>query len=153
MIFAINLISKLKYMKKIISIAALLVAFSTTSVFAQSHTPSLVVGSFEHKFINAENSSWSAVSDLYRVDFSLQNQTLTAFFNADGELVASSRNIIPMQLPISLNASLEKDFGKYTIASLFEVDEFDEVRYYAKLSNQKSGILLKSTSYGDWVTE
>lgn len=153
MIFVINLISKLKYMKKIISITMILVAFTTASTFAQTTTPSAVVGSFEHKFTSAENPSWTVVKDLYRVDFSQQNQSLTAFFNSDGELVASSRNITPMQLPISLNSALEMNFGKYAIASLFEVDEHDEVHYYAKLSNQKSAILLKSTSYGDWVTE
>jgi hypothetical protein len=140
-------------MKKIISITMILVAFATVNVFAQTPTPSVVVGSFERKFINAEKPSWTAVKDLYRVDFSLQDQSLTAFFNADGELVASSRNITPMQLPISLNSSLEKQYGKYVVSSLFEIDEQDEIHYYAKVSNQKSEILLKSTSYGDWVTE
>jgi len=140
-------------MKKIISIALILVAFSTAHAFAQTSTPSAVVGSFEHKFINAEKASWTVVKTLYRVDFSLQNQSLTAFFSGDGELVASSRNITPMQLPISLNSSLEKHFGKYIVSSLFEVDEHDEIHYYAKVNNQKTEILLKSTSYGDWVAE
>jgi len=140
-------------MKKIISIALILVAFSTAHAFAQTPTPSVVVGSFEHKFINAEKASWTVVKDLYRVDFSFENQSLTAFFNVDGELVASSRNITPMQLPISLNSSLEKNFGKYIVSSLFEVDEHDEIHYYAKVNNHKTEILLKSTSYGDWVAE
>jgi hypothetical protein len=147
------LISKLNNMKKIISLAVILVGLSTATAFAQTPTPSVVVGSFEHKFTNAEKPTWTVVKDLYRVDFSLQNQSLTAFFNADGELVASSRNITPMQLPISLNSSLEKHFGKYIVSSLFEVDGRDGVYYYAKVSNQKSDILLKSTSFGDWVAE
>jgi hypothetical protein len=140
-------------MKKIISIAMILVAFSTAHAFAQAPTPSVVVGSFKHKFANADRPSWAVVKDLYRVDFSLQNQSLIAFFNADGELIASSRNITLMQLPISLNSSLETHFGNFTVSSLFEVDEHDGIYYYAKVSNQKSEILLKSTSYGDWVTK
>lgn len=138
-------------MKKIISITMILVAFSTVAAFAEIPTPSKVVGAFERTFTTAEKPSWTVVKDLYRVDFTAQGQPLTAFFNGDGELVASSRNITPMQLPISLNSSLEKHFGNYTVSSLFEVDEHDGVYYYAKVSNQKSEILLKSTSYGDWA--
>jgi hypothetical protein len=140
-------------MKKIISIAMILVAFTADHAFAQAPTPSVVVGSFEHKFANADRSSWTVVKDLYRVDFSLQNQNLIAFFNADGELIASSRNITPMQLPISLNSSLENHFSNFTVSSLFEVDEHDEIYYYAKVRNQKSEILLQSTSYGDWIAK
>ena len=139
-------------MKKIISITMILVAFSAAHAFAQTSTPALVVGAFERTYANADRPNWTAVKNLYRVDFTLQNQPLSAFFNADGDLIASSRNVTPMQLPISLNASLEKRFGNYTVSSLFEIDEQDGIYYYAKVSNQKSEILLKSTSYGDWVT-
>lgn len=131
----------------------ILVALFTAPAFAQTPTPSVVVGSFEHTFANADRPSWTVVKDLYRVDFSLQNQILTAFFNADGELIALSRNITPMQLPISLNSSLEKRFGNFTVSSLFEVDKNDGIYYYAKVSNQKSEILLQSTSYGDWIAK
>jgi hypothetical protein len=138
-------------MKKIISIAVILLAFSTANVFAQTKAPSAVVGSFEHSFTTAEKPTWTAINNLYRVDFTLQNESLTAFFNADGELIASSRNVTPVQLPISLKSSLEKHFGNYTLSSLFEVDQQDGIYYYAKASDKKSEILLKSTSFGDWV--
>ena len=140
-------------MKKIISLALILVAFAADHAFAQAPTPSVVVGSFEQKFANADRPGWTVVKDLYRVDFSLQNQNLIAFFNADGELIASSRNITPMQLPISLNSSLEKHFSHFTVSSLFEVDEHDGICYYAKVRNQKSEILLQSTSNGDWIAK
>lgn len=131
----------------------ILVALFTAQTFAQTPTPSVVVGSFEHTFANADRPSWTVVKDLYRVDFSFQNQILTAFFNADGELIALSRNITLMQLPISLNSSLEKRFSNFTVSSLFEVDKNDGIYYYAKVSNQKSEILLQSTSYGDWIAK
>jgi hypothetical protein len=137
-------------MKKIISITAILLAFSTVSVFAQAKTPSAVVGSFDHAFASAEKPVWTAVNDLYRVDFTLQHEQLTAYFKGDGELYASSRTITSMQLPISLKASLEKHLSNYTVSSLFEVDGQDGILYYARVSDQKSEILLQSTSFGDW---
>lgn len=140
-------------MKKIIPIAALLITVFTINAVAQSKTPSAVVSSFERTYNNAERSSWTIVDDLYRVDFTVQNESLTAFYKADGELVASSRNISAMQLPISLKSALGNQYSHYTVSSLFEVDGHDGIGYYARLSNQKSEILLQSTSFGDWVVK
>jgi hypothetical protein len=140
-------------MKKIISITAILLAFSTVNVFAQTKTPSAVVSSFEQAFAVAEKPVWTAVNDLYRVDFTLQQEQLTAYFKADGELYASSRTITPAQLPISLKASLDKHLNNSTVSSLFEVDGQDGILYYAKVNDQKSEILLQSTSFGDWVAK
>jgi hypothetical protein len=140
-------------MKKIIPIAAILIAFSSINAFAQTKTPSAVVNSFERTYGNAESSVWTAVNDLYRVDFTLQDEGLTAFFSAEGELIAASRNITPVLLPIFLQSSLKKHFSKFTVSSLFEVDGRDGINYYAKVSDQKSQILLQSTSSGDWVVK
>jgi hypothetical protein len=140
-------------MKKIISITAILLAFSTVSVFAQTKTPPVVVGSFDKAFAAAGKPVWTVVNDLYRVDFTLQDEQLTAYFKADGELYASSRTITQQQLPISLKASLEKHLGNNTLASLFEVDGQDGIAYYARVNEQKSEILLQSTSFGEWVAK
>jgi hypothetical protein len=140
-------------MKKIISIAAILLAFSTGSVFAQTKTPSVVVGSFDKAFSAAEKPVWTVVNDLYRVDFTLQGEQLTAYYQTDGELYASSRTITLTQLPISLKASLDKHVGNSAVTSLFEVDGQDGISYYAKIADQKSELLLQSTSYGDWVAK
>ena len=135
-----------------ITIATIILAFATTNSFAQIKTPSAVVSSFERTFAKAETPIWSAVTGLYRVDFSVNKENLSAFFSAAGELIATSRDIAPTQLPISLQSSLEKHFGHYTVSSLFEIDQNDGIFYYAKVNNQKSEILLKSTSFGEWVT-
>lgn len=145
--------SKFKSMKKIIPIAVILITFSTINAFAQTKAPSAVVGSFERTYANAERSTWTTVHDLYRVDFTLQDESLTAFFNVDGDLIAASRNITPVLLPIFLKSSLKKQFSNYTVSSLFEVDGPDGIYYYAKVNNQKSQIMLQSTSSGDWVVK
>lgn len=153
MILIIHLNSKLKIMKKIISIVLILMTLSTAGVFAQTTPPSAVQASFAKTFANAGNPTWTSVKDLFRVEFMAQNQSLTAYYNASGDLIASSRTITPMQLPISLKLSLEKQYSNAVISSLFEVDGRDGIYYYAKVSNQKSEILLKSTSYGEWMAE
>ena len=140
-------------MKKIIPIVLSMVVFSTVGAFAQTTTPSAATSSFEKAFASAEKPSWTPVKDLYRVDFILQGQSLIAFFDVDGELVASSRNITAAQLPISLLSSLDKHVGGNTVTSLFEVDGRDGIVYYARVNNQKSETLLKSTSYGDWAAK
>ena|ERR1700722_2632492 len=140
-------------MKKIIPIAALLITLFSINAVAQPKTPSAVVTSFGRTYSNAERPTWTIVDDLYRVDFTLQNENLTAFYKPDGELVASSRNITTMQLPISLKLALGNHFGNYNVSSLFEIDGHDGICYYARASDQKSEILLQSTSFGDWVVK
>lgn len=133
-------------------ITAILVAFAATNTFAQTKTPSAVEASFKRSFAEAENPSWTVVSPLFRADFTLNNESLTAFFDADGELVASSRSLKVNQLPIALQFALQKHVGNYTVSSLFEVDRKDGVVYYARVADQRSERLLRSTSYGEWVT-
>jgi hypothetical protein len=138
-------------MKKLFVIITILGSVYTTTIYAQSKTPSAVVSSFQSSFANASNETWSTVKGLYRVDFILENEKVAAFFNPEGELIASSRDVSLKQIPMSLKSELKKHFYDYQVSSLFEVDNEDGVIYYATVNNNKNLFQLESTSSGDWV--
>jgi hypothetical protein len=138
-------------MKKLFVIISILGSIGTGSLYAQSKTPIAVVSSFQSSFNNASGGNWSFVKGLYQVDFTVDNENLTAFFDKDGNLVASSRKVTLLQIPLSLKSDLKKDFHNYEVANLFEVDKEDGIVYYATIKSDKNQLELRSTPSGDWV--
>ena len=139
-------------MKKFFAVIAILGSAFTTSMYAQGNTPTAVLTSFQQSFDKAENSSWSTVKGLYRVDFTIDDQKVAAFFNPAGELVATSREVSLQQIPLALKYDLKKNFDGYEVTNLFEVDNKEGVTYYASINNEKSQLSLESTSSGDWIS-
>jgi hypothetical protein len=137
-------------MKKLLVIFTVLGLIITTSSYATDTTPSSVLNSFQNAFRGSKDAAWSTVKELYRVDFTLEDQKVSAFFNSEGNLIASSRNISLLQLPISLETGLKSDFPDYEITSLFEVDNENGTAYYATVKNSKREFTLESTSSGEW---
>jgi len=138
-------------MKKLFVIIVIFGSAYSTSLYAQSKTPAIVLSSFRSSFNNAENVSWSSVKDLYRVDFTLDEQNISAFFDEDGNLIASSRNVTLQQIPMSLKSDLKKNYPDHEVAGLFEVDKEDGITYYATIRNSKNQLSLESTPAGDWI--
>ena len=138
-------------MKKLFVTISILGFICIDSVYAQSNTPTAVLTSFHKSFSSAANESWSTVKDLYRVDFTSDDEKISAFFNDEGKLIASSRNVTLLQIPLSLKSDLKKNFDDYEVASIFEVDKEDGTIYYATIKNSKKQLALESTSSGDWV--
>ncbi|MCW3117729.1 MAG: hypothetical protein JWM28_1811 [Chitinophagaceae bacterium] len=138
-------------MKKLFVILTILCSIYATSTYAQSKPPVLVLSSFQSSFDKAANITWSTAKDLYRADFILEDQKISAFFNEDGDLIASSRDVTLLQIPMSLKSNLKKQFRDYEVSSLFEVNKEDGIVYYATLANSKSRLMLESSSSGDWI--
>ena len=104
-----------------------------------------VLKSFQSKFTTAKNADWSVAQDLYKVQFELDGQNITAFYRADGSMAALTRNISPSQLPVNLKLELTNEYSAYWIAGLFELSNEDGVRYYVTLENADTQTILKSS--------
>src|SRR5882672_2777535 len=102
-------------MKKLFVIISIFGSVCTSSLYAQSKTPSAVLSSFQQSFSNTANETWSTVKGLYRVDFTFENEKVAAFFNEEGNLIASSRNVTLLQIPLSLKSDLKKHFYDYEV--------------------------------------
>lgn len=138
-------------MKKLLVILTVVGSFYTATSFAKNTTPAVVTQSLQTSFTGAKETSWSVVNNLYKAEFVLDAQTITAYFNADGTLVASARTITASQLPILLQADLKKDYANYVAASTLEIDNEDGVTYYVTVENGSKTVQLKSTDYGTWT--
>src|SRR3954451_10605139 len=134
-------------MKMFVIAFTLVASLFTKSSFANDGsaiTPE-VLKSFETTFATAKDADWSVTENLYKVQFALNEQHITAFYNQDGTMAAVTRNINPLQLPVSLQTALKNEYKSYWIAELFELSNDEGVQYYVTLENADSKTVLKSS--------
>jgi len=65
-------------------------------------------------------------------------------------LMAMTRNISSVDLPMNLQASLKRHHNGYWISDLFEISNNDGTSYYITMENAGSKVVLKSSSDGNW---
>ena len=137
-------------MKSIVIAFTLLTSVFTKSSFANDGIVNPeVLKSFQTTFATAKNADWSHSDDLYKVQFALEGQIITAFYRHDGTMAALTRNISFYQLPVSLQAGIKNEYKDYWMADLLEVSNDEGAQYYVTLENADTRLVLKSTS-GTW---
>ncbi|MBA2745243.1 MAG: hypothetical protein H0U44_03355, partial [Flavisolibacter sp.] len=104
---------------------------------------------FNHSFKQATEVEWSVGDHFYKANFVLNSQHLTAFFSGDGEFLAVTRNISPLQLPVNLQTSLKKQQEGLWITSLFEVASETGTTYYITLEDADVKLVYTS-SHSSW---
>ncbi len=82
--------------------------------------------------------------------FTLNDQKLFAYYNAEGEFMAVTRFISSFQLPLNLQTSLKKSYRNYWISDLFEMASNEGTNYYVTFENADTKIVLKSTDGSSW---
>ncbi|MGZ5218902.1 MAG: hypothetical protein ACXWV6_03975 [Chitinophagaceae bacterium] len=137
-------------MKKIIIMLA--IAISSLTAFAgEENVSSTVLNAFNKEFAGAKEVQWTSADNYYKAGFVFNGQNVTAFYQLDGELIAMTRNISSLELPISLQTNLKNNYSKYWISDLFEISNNEGTSYYITLENADSKIVLKSDS-NKWNT-
>ena len=109
------------------------------------------VKSFNRSFKAATEVKWTITDNYFKADFALNGQYVSAFYDADGKMIALTRNISSLQLPIALQADLKKDYDCYWISDVLEVANDEGTSYYITLETADERMTLKSS--GDsWTT-
>jgi hypothetical protein len=132
-----------------LTIALSMISFSSFAKDDVAVSPA-ALEAFKNSFKNATDVNWSASETLFKADFSLNGQFVAAYFDDNGKMVAMTRNISSLQLPITLQASLKNDFENYWISDLFEIANDDGTSYYITLENADTRLVLKSSAGSEW---
>lgn len=139
---------------KSISLSIAIVLMMGLSAFAakndETDVNQQVVRSFHKEFINAKNVKWQQKVGYVKVEFTLNDQVLFAYYNNDGQMTAIVRNIVSDQLPISLLTSVRNDYSGYWISDLFEVAADGQTNYYVTLENADKKMVLRSSGIDGW---
>ena len=136
-------------MKKIIIMLA--VTISSLAAFAgEENVDKKVLNAFNHEFAGATDVKWTANDTYYKASFVFNGQYVYAFYKLDGELMAMTRNITSLDMPMKLQTSLKNNYSGYWISDLFEISNNEGTNYYITMENAGSKIVLKSTSGSNW---
>jgi hypothetical protein len=136
-------------MKKIM--LTLAIALSSLASFAgEENVSSTVLNAFSKEFDGAKEVQWTNGKDCFKASFVFNSQHVIAFYNLDGELMGLTRNISSLDLPISLQTSLKKDYSGYWISDLFEVSNADGTNYYITMEKADGKVVLKSGIGSKW---
>ena len=136
-------------MKKIILTIA--IAISSFLAFAnETKVSNTVLTAFNSEFAGAKEVSWTSGTGFYKASFVYNNTHVAAFYSFEGEMIGLVRNISSLDLPMSLQASLKKEYGGRWITELFELSNGEGTQYYITLEQADSKIILKSDNGSQW---
>lgn len=138
-------------MKPLFILSLMFSLFFTTTAIAKDGKNSAAQQSFNTTFTNAAEVKWTVSDGLHKVSFSLNGQHAAAFYNEEGELLATTRNITSLQLPIILQASLKKEHNEFWISDLFEIVTEGSTEYYVTLENADQKLILKASPNTVWT--
>ena len=110
-----------------------------------------VANSFQSTFKNASDVQWKDGGTYFKADFNLNGQYVTAFYSANATLMAVTKNISSVQLPVTLQTNLKASYEDYWVSELFEVSDENGTSYYATVENGDAKITLKSSG-STWTT-
>ena len=138
--------------KTFVALFALLIIGITASVAAPgTNVDPKILSAFQKEFSFAKNVRWEEEGTLTRVNFFLNDQVISAWYNSNAELVTTARNILYNQLPISVMRSLDKAYQGADILAITEISRNDETWYQIRADKKGKKYLLKASPSGNII--
>lgn len=142
-------------MKKILVTMA--IAICSISAFAgkpaydgEEKINARVLDAFNKDFRAAKEITWTIAENYYEANFVYNDQFISAYYNTDGELIGLARNITLVDLPLTLQNELKKNYNEYWVCDLFEVAKENGTSYYITLEKADAKVVLKATDGLNW---
>ena len=135
-------------MKKIILAAILVVSLAATSFAAPLSFKLNSV--FKKAYPAAVNVSWKTNESFTTISFTVNKQHMQAFYNNDGQLLATSRPVELSNLPMAAIQRIHERYNGYTATEAIEFNHAEEgASYYISLQKEGKKVVLNVSSQGD----
>jgi len=133
------------------ALTALVMLLGTASFAGEtSNVTETVNAAFVKDFAGASQVNWQKVSDFYFADFKVNDKTVNAAYNEQGELVGTSRRVSKDQLPLAASLAIAKKYEGYELeASVLELTYEGTTSYYFNVANSKQVLHLKVEASGE----
>jgi len=137
-------------MKRIIVSLSLMLAVGLTTVLANYRTSvnDLVKESFKKEFPGVESVKWSDQGDYQKATFVFTGHRSVAYFNTDGELEGSARDLFFDQLPLAVMRSFDKRFAGADFFNVLEVTNIEGTSYHLTLELKNKRYRVKADAGG-----
>ena len=140
-------------MKKILVtlVAFLTIGIAVTIANEEPVIDPKILSAFQKEFSFAKNVKWEVRGELTQVNFSLNDHGFVAWYNADAKLLSTARNILYMQLPLSVIRSLEKNYNDASFSGIVEITRDGETFYQLRAERKNKKYLLKASQDGTLI--
>ena len=140
-------------MKKILVALFAFLTIGTAASFAneEPRVDPRILTALQKEFSFAKDVKWGMKGDFVQVNFSLNDHGFVAWYNANAELVSTARNILYMQLPLSVIRSLEKNYRDAELSAIIEVTRNNETFYQLQAEKKNKKLLLKAGPDGNII--
>lgn len=139
-------------MKKIMLLLGVF-AVSVSATYANPASEEVdarVLNAFKKEFATAKDITWTLAVNYYQASFVYNDRHITAYYNTEGELLGLARFVSPLDLPLSLQSDLKKNYQAYWISNLFEAATSEGTTYYITVEDADQILVLKSDNARDW---
>jgi hypothetical protein len=137
-------------MKKLFIAALLVISFAGSAMAEPRPVTTKVLTHFNAFFAGATNIQWKTGSVFVKASFTQNEQQWEAFYDMEGELVGTSRNIAFTQLPAKAAACITKKYAEYAVKETIEFNnEKEGLVYYVSLVNNGVKLIMEVTASGD----
>ena len=141
-------------MKKIIIAFAAVATLITTSAFAgEREKANPALATFQKEFTGATNVKWTEGKDVISASFILSDSRIIAYFNSDGELLGTARNVLFNQLPLAVVKEINNRYGNAPISDIIEYTSGLATYYGMYVDTATKQLKIKITSEGDVTVE
>lgn len=136
-------------MKKFIIATLITVAIGSSAFAADVSKVSFrVLNAFEAQFAGATDVAWTVTSDYTKAKFSIEGETVEAFFNGNGEVIGTSRKVEFKRLPLSAIQKIKKSYAKYQVTETIEFEMSGDRRFYVSIEDGTDRKILEVSLYG-----
>ncbi len=137
----------------IVSLTALVITAATPVLVHASDYDPRAEKTFAREFAGAQNVKWTKLDDGYlRVTFVLNGIGAETFFNSDGELLGTVRNLFYNQLPLVVMQTVDSKFAGSSVIEVKEITNDDGTSYKVMLEQKNKKYSLRLNSLGQ-ITE
>ena len=135
-------------MKKLIILTCLFAALSA----AASNPPEVsekVLKAFNETFVKATDVVWHEMQNLYEARFKQSEVITRAIYDAEGNLLRTTRYYSEENLPINILTKIKKRYAGKTVHGVTESASEDEVVYYITLEDEKNWYIIEADNWGN----
>ena len=136
-------------MKKLLISAVLTVLIATSSFAADGkELNSKVVSNFSQEFKHAKNVTWKSTENFVKASFILNDKSMAAYYDLDGNMIGTSTDIAIDDLPTNAKRAFAKKYAEYTVKEAIQFEGVEETAYYIAAESENQTLLLKVSVEG-----
>ena len=135
-------------MKKLIILTCLFAALSVAAS-APPEVTEKVLKAFNETFMKATDVVWHETQNYYEASFKQSEIISRAIYDAEGNLLRTTRYYSQENLPINILTKLQKRYAGKSVYGVTELSSEDEVSYHITLQDETNWYMIKADNFGN----